>query len=294
MNIYSLSYSMRQVFVSLRRNLGLSLITAGMIAISLMAVGSFMLVAINLDQVIQNIETTLEISVFMYNDADTDLISRNLENNDDVLSYVFVTRDEGLKEFSDAMGNPEIMSELQGDNNPLPDVFRVRARQAEDVESLAADIRNMPGVEMANYGQETLNRLMDVTNWIRSLVLIISMMLAAGAVFLIITIIKLSVIARQDEIGIMKYLGASNWFVRFPFVVGGMIIGWFGTIIALLVVGFGYFNMVESLRFEALAFFMQPIVDLERLMPIFIAMLLLGTVVGGLGSFVSVRKFLKV
>jgi len=294
MSIYSLGYSMRQVFVSLRRNLGLALITSGMIAISLIAVGGFLLVALNLEQVFRNIETTMEISVFLSDDADVEKIRQNLNDHADVLSYVYVSRDQGLQEFGEAMGNIQILADLTGENNPLPDVFRVRARRAEAVSALASEIQTYPGVEMADYGRETLNRLIRATEWVRMFILGTSVILAIGAIFLIVTIIRMSVMARHEEISIMKYLGASNWFVRFPFVLGGMIIGWLGTIVAVSLIGVGYFRIAESLQTEALAFFLQPVLDPSSIIPIFVNMMLLGTLVGGLGSFISVRKFLKV
>lgn len=294
MSIYSLGYAMRQVFVSLGRNLGLALITSGMIAISLMAVGGFLLVALNLEQVFLNIETTVEISVFLEENADVENVQENLDANENVLSYIFVHKDQGLDEFGEAMGNRQILADLVGENNPLPHVFRVRARRAEVVPDLAAQIQSYPGVELADYGRDTLNRLLVATDWIRTFIIGTSIVLAIGAIFLIITIIRMSVMARQEEIGIMKYLGASNWFVRFPFVFGGMIIGWFGTIVAMVTIGFGYYRIAEALQREALAFFLQPILDFSRLMPIFVNMLILGTLVGGLGSYISVRKFLKV
>jgi len=294
MSIYSLGYSMRQVFVSLRRNLGLALITSGMIAISLIAVGGFLLVALNLEQVFRNIETTMEISVFLTDDADVEKIRQNLNNHADVLSYVYVPRDQGLQEFGEAMGNIQILEDLTGDNNPLPDVFRVRAKRAGVVSALASEIQTYPGVEMADYGRETLNRLIRATEWVRIFILGTSGILAIGAIFLIVTIIRMSVMARHEEISIMKYLGASNWFVRFPFVVGGMIIGWIGTIVAVGLIGVGYFRIAESLQTEALAFFLQPVLEPSSIIPIFVNMMLLGTLVGGLGSFISVRKFLKV
>lgn len=294
MSIYSLGYSMRQVFVSLRRNLGLALITSAMIAISLIAVGSFLLVALNLEQVFRNIETTMEISVFLNDEADVEEIRENFDEHADVLSYIFVPRDQGLEEFGEAMGNIQILADLTGENNPLPDLFRVRARRAEAVSALASEIQAYPGVEMADYGRETLNRLIMATEWIRTFIIGTSGILAIGAIFLIVTIIRMSVMARQEEIGIMKYLGASNWFVRFPFVLGGMIIGWFGTIVAVSLIGIGYFRIAESLQTEALAFFLQPVLDLSRIIPIFVNMMIIGTLVGGLGSFISVRKFLKV
>jgi len=111
---------------------------------------------------------------------------------------------------------------------------------------------------------------------------------------LIVTTIRLSVVARQDEVGIMKYLGASNSFIRFPFLLEGVVIGWTGTLFAIVALGLGYEQLATSLQQEALTFFIRPVTDPALILPIFGGLLLLGTLMGGIGSIVSVRKFLRV
>ncbi len=92
----------------------------------------------------------------------------------------------------------------------------------------------------------------------------------------------------------MKYLGASNSFIRFPFILEGMVIGWLGTLSAALVLGVVYYRLVVLLKQEALAFFVQPVTDMEILLPLLIGLLVIGTLLGGLGSMVSIHRHLKV
>lgn len=294
MNINSFRYATRQSVLSLRRNLWLAAVTAGIIAISLAMLGGFLLLAVNAGQLLQNIESNVEIGVFLEEGANPDVIRGQLDNHAAVSDYTFVPKEEGLQEFSRMLGDRVLLAGLEGENNPLPDLFRVRARDAQEVAALAAEIAAFPGVELADYGEELVGQLIKVTGWLNRLLLIMSGLLAMGAVFLIVTTIRLSVLARQDEVGIMKYLGASNGFIRFPFLLEGMAMGWTGTLAAVAALGVGYSRLAASLQQDALTFLIQPVTEPARLVPVFAGLLLLGTLMGGIGSLVSVRKFLRV
>jgi cell division transport system permease protein len=293
MNLNSLKYCLRQGVVSLFRNFWLALVTAGMIAVSLAILGGFLLVAINVGQILHNITTNVEVSVFLDNEADPQALRARLDSLEGVQEYKFVPREEGLAEFGRSLGDSALFTGLAGENNPLPDMFRVRAWDPEQVDTLAAEIKTYPGVEFVDYGQELVTRLLNFTRWLNTLFLGISTLLALGAVFLIVTIIRLSVMARQDEIRVMKYLGASSLFIRAPFFLEGMTMGWAGAFSAAAALGVAYHRLAFSLQRDALIFFLQPVTDPQRLWPVFAGLLVLGTVMGGFGSLVSVRKFLR-
>lgn len=294
MNVNSLRYCTRQSVASVFRNKWLALVTAGIIAISLAILGGFMLLAVNAGQIIRNVESNVEIAVFLEKGADAEAVRAKLETLDGLQSYTFVSREEGLELFGRSLGDRTLLTGLEGENNPLPELFRVTAAEAELVPALAGEISAVAGVEAAEYGEEMVGRLARVTGWLNTLFLTVSALLALGAVFLIVTTVRLSVMARLDEVSIMKYLGASNWFIRFPFLLEGMVIGWLGTVFAVSALGFSYYRLAGAVQREALAFFLQPVTDTAQLLPIFAGMAVLGTVMGGFGSFVSVRKFLRV
>jgi cell division transport system permease protein len=285
---------MKQSIVSLRRNLWLAVVTAGIIAISLAILGGFLLMAVNAGQMLHNIESNVEIGVFLEEQADIEAIQQKFAEHPSVESYTFVSKEDGLEEFSRTLGDRVLLVGLEGENNPLPDLFRVRVHETETVAALAAEIRTYPGVELADYGEELVSRLLAITSWVNTLFLVMSILLALGAIFLIVTTIRLSVLARQDEVGIMKYLGASNGFIRFPFLLEGMVMGWSGTLVAVAALGALYFRLASALQQDALTFFIQPVTEMAKLAPIFIGLMILGTLMGGIGSFVSVRKFLRV
>ena len=294
LNINSLRYCLRQSFISIYRNLWLVLVTAGIIAVSLSIFGGFLLIAVNTGQIISNVESNVEIAIFLHNDANVKEIQFKLDNLKGVKNYTFVPREQGLEDFSKSMNDRIPLEGLSGENNPLPDLFRVKAVRAEVVPELAREIQGYPGVETVEYGEKLINMLNRVTGWLNTIFLIMSTLLALGAIFLIITTIRISVLSRQEEIGIMKYLGASNSFIRFPFILEGMVIGWFGTLSAALVLGAVYYRLVVSLQNEVLAFFIRPVTDIEILLPLFIGLLVLGTLLGGIGSMASIHRHLKV
>jgi cell division transport system permease protein len=293
MKINSLKYCVRQSYVSISRNFWLAVVTAGIIAVSLAALGGFLLVAVNAGNLIQNFESNVEINVFLDKDADADTVRLSLDKLEGVKSYSFVTKEQGLEEFGRAMGDRIPLGGLEGENNPLPDMFRVRVQEAGLVPVLAQEIQTFPGVELADYGEEIVTRLLAATRWLNMLFLVISLLLATGAVFLIVTIIRLSVMARQEEVGVMKYLGASNSFIRFPFFMEGMAMGLLGALAAAVPLGVLYHRLAILLERDALIFFLQPVTDQARLWPIFAGLLVMGTLMGGLGSLVAVRKFLR-
>lgn len=293
MNLNIIKYCLRQGVVSLFRNFWLALVTAGMIAVSLAILGGFLLVALNVGQILHSIAGNVEISVFLHEDADPELIQSRMAALDGVREYTFITREQGLADFGRALGDSALFAGLTGETNPLPDMFRVRAGDSALVETLAGEIRAFPGVEFVDYGEELVTRLLGITRWLNALFLGVSSLLAASAVFLIVTIIRLSVMARQEEIGVMKYLGASNFFIRAPFFLEGMVMGWAGALSAAVALGAAYHRLAFSLQRDALIFFLQPVTDPEKLWPVFAGLLVLGTVMGGLGSLLSVRRFLR-
>lgn len=183
MNINSLRYCLRQSFISISRNFWLALVTAGIIAISLTILGGFLLMAVNVNQIIKNIESDVEISVFLKNNADVKAIRLKLDNLEGVQSYTFVPKEKGLEEFIRAMGDRIPLEGLGGENNPLPDLFRVKAYQAELVPHLAKEIQTYPGVEMMDYGEKLVDMLVRITGWLNTIFLGVSSLLALGAVF---------------------------------------------------------------------------------------------------------------
>lgn len=294
MNRFAFRYCMGQSVKSLSRNSWLAIITSGLIAISLAILGGFLLLTINVNQFIHDVESNVEISVFLNEGINVTDVEQRLDRLDGVVGQTFVPKEEGLAEFAKTMGDPTLLRDLEGENNPLPDLIRVRVANPEMIVSVAEAIKLYPEVEMVDYGEELVARLMNITSRLNSIFLVLGISIALGAVFLIVTIIRLSVVARQDEVNVMKYMGASDGYIRFPFLMEGMVMGWAGTSVAIIALGLLYAQLASSLSRDALTLLFQPVTDMTRLLPIFIGLMIMGTLMSGFGSFISIRKYLRV
>ncbi|HPU01216.1 MAG: ABC transporter permease [Firmicutes bacterium] len=294
MLINYLKYCYRQAVISLSRNRWLALVSASMIAVSLAILGGFLLAAVNANQAMQNIQSNLEIVVFLEEGAEISTLERKIEQLEGIVHCTFVDKHTGLQEFGRSLGDEALLAELAGEHNPLPDIFRVRAREGELVPLLAGQIEQFPGVEAVDYGRELVQTITGISRWLYWISVCISALLAVGAIFLVGTTIRLSVVIRQEEIGIMKYLGASDWFIRLPFLLEGLTIGWTGTLAAVVALGLAYYQFAALLLEKSPLFFLQPVTSPGMLAAIFGGLLLLGTAMGGLGSVFSIRRFLRV
>ncbi|WP_350343620.1 permease-like cell division protein FtsX [Proteinivorax tanatarense] len=294
MNRYAFKNCIRQSILSLARNSWLAVITSGLIAISLAILGGFLLVTTNVNQFIYDVESNVEIGVFLHEGVNSTEVEEKLDNLDGVVSYQFVSKEEGLSDFAQSMGDPSLLRDLEGENNPLPNLIRVRVAEPEQVASVAEEIQAYPQVEMVDYGEELVAGLMQITSRLNFIFLILGISIAVGAVFLVVNIIRLSVVARQDEVSVMKYLGASNGYIRFPFLLEGMVMGWIGTLVAITVLGILYGQLVSSLGQDSLILLFQPVTDMGRIIPIFAGIMVVGTLMSGFGSFISIRKYLRV
>lgn len=286
-------YCVRQAALALVRNFWLALASAGMIAVSLCILGAFLLVALNANQWMRGVESEVEINVFLAPEAKASEIGEKIEALPGVTRCTFVSKSQALREMRESLGDKSDILEGLEEDNPLPDSYRVQAARAELVPAIAAKIEDLPGVERVNYGQGVVEKVILITRWLNVVSLAAAGLLAVAAVFLIVTTVRLSVVARQQEISIMKFLGAGNWFVRAPFLMEGMTVGLMGGLAATAVLGLGYYYLALQVDRASLLFF-RLVTDPYLVLPVFGGLLVLGLAMGGLGSIVSMRKFLNV
>lgn len=295
MRIRTIAYYFREAFLSIFRNGWLSLAAAATVAISLVILGCSLLVVVNTDRLADQLESSVEISAFLKDGLEQEAIR---ELNDKirflpgVVEVQFVPKEEALQEMRRSFGSRQDILDCLEDDNPLPDAFRIKTRRADQVVEVARKISSLDGVEDVRYGQGLVERLVVVTRWIRLVGVGAMILVGAAAIFLISTTIRLSVFARRREIGIMKYLGATNWFVRFPFLIEGMVLGLLGSLLAAALVYTGYLSLVEHMA-RAMPFI--PLVsDGQVIFRLLAALVGLGLGIGALGSTISIHRFLNV
>ncbi|MDQ7790042.1 MAG: permease-like cell division protein FtsX [Clostridia bacterium] len=289
----SLRYCLRQTLLSIVRNFWLATASAAMITVSLLILGSFGLIALNAGQFLQQVESEIEINVFLQDVAPVNDLGREIRALTGVERVTYVSKEQALEEMRESLGERrDILTGLENDN-PLPASYRVRTSNAEVVPAVARAIEKMHGVDKVRYGQGYVEKLILITRWVNVAALFAAGLLALAAIFLIMTTIRMSVMARRDEVEIMKYMGASNWFVRFPFLLEGMAVGYLGSKVAVLILGFGYYYLLLQVDQVSL-FFVQLVTDQQTLGMLFGALFALGVLIGGLAGSISIRKFLRV
>ena len=295
MKVRTIEYYIREVFISLRRNNWMSVASIGTVAVSLFIFGMFLMMVMNMNKLAENMESQVQINVYLLDKVDRQQardIEKNLKEIEGVESVGFVTKDEAMERFKDRLGDQKTLLDALDETNPLPDSFEVTVTNPDLVKTAAEKMEKLDGVECAKYGQDVMEHLFEITRLLRIFGFTLMLVLAFATLFIISNTIRLTVFARRKEIAIMKYVGATDWFIRWPFVMEGMVLGLFGSIIAAMVLRTAYTAMAEKV-YDTLAFF--PLIPEQPFLTyITIIVVISGMVVGAIGSAVSIKKFLKV
>jgi cell division transport system permease protein len=295
MGFSSLRYTLRDAFRSIGRHKSMAFASVFTIAISLFVLGSTLLLVVNSDNLVSEMESQVEISVFLHLDTDRKdalALQKNIEKMPGFDSLEFIPKEKSLASMQNRFGTETDLLGTLGGNNPLPDSYRVKAQSPAQVTNLAKAIEKLPEVESISYGKDWVDKLVSFTLLVKKIGLAVIVGMLIAGLFLITTTIRLTVFARKKEISIMKYVGATNWFIRFPFFLEGMLIGFLGAVTAGIVIYFGYGAAVNYVL-KTIPFI--PVVTDYNLLYRILGMLTLGgTVIGALGSVVAVRKYLKV
>lgn len=295
MKVRTIEYYIREVFISLRRNNWMSVASIGTVAVSLFIFGMFLMMVMNMNKLAENMESQVQINVYLLDKVDREQardIEKDLKEIEGVESVGFVTKDEAMERFKDRLGDQKTLLDALDETNPLPDSFEVTVTNPDLVKTAAEKVEKIDGVECAKYGQDVMEHLFEITRLLRIFGFTLMLVLAFATLFIISNTIRLTVFARRKEIAIMKYVGATDWFIRWPFVMEGMVLGLFGSIIAAMVLRTAYTAMAEKV-YDTLAFF--PLIPEQPFLTyITIVVVISGMVVGAIGSAVSIKKFLKV
>lgn len=295
MKIRTMEYFIREAFVSLRRNGLMSFASISTVALSLLILGMFLVMVLNLSNMASALESQVEISVYLedgLNDLEIRETGTRITKIPGVSQVLFVSKDEALERFKQRLGDQQGMLSALGDSNPLPDAFEVKVDKPEQVKTAAQAIAKLKGVENAKFGQEVVEQVFNLARMIRVLGVILIVFLALAALFIISNTIRITVFARRKEIGIMKYVGATDWFIRWPFLIEGMILGFGGALVAVLLLSQTYGALVSQI-YQSLAF-LPVIPQYPFINHISLFLLVVGAVIGALGSTISLKKFMKV
>lgn len=296
MRIRTIPFFFREALISLARNRILSLATVITVAVCIFILGMACLLFVNTGQIMNKLESDVEIVAFL----DSELSPYQIEDLRDriakipqVRSVTFVSRDEALENLNKRLGEQDYnLAETLGGENPLPDSFKIKARDPHAVERIAKTVSRMEGVDGIRYGRLLVQRLLRITTWIRGISMFIVVCLALSATFLVAITIRLTIYSRRKEIYIMKLVGATDWFIRMPFFIEGLILALTGTAVAVGILAAGYHYLVQNVK-EAMAFI--PLISGgDIILNIYLSLFVIGIALGLIGTFISVNKYLDV
>lgn len=295
MKIRTMRYYLSEAFTSFWRNSFMSIASIATVAVSFFILGLFLIMVANLDYFADNLENQVQISVYLKDDLTTDQImsvGSRLKALPDVKELEFTNKDQAMDKLKERMKDqPGILDALDG-KNPLPTSYTLTLSNPEQVKKTAAVVGEYDEVESTHYGQEIVEQLFRVATIIRWGGVALIIFLTFATLFIISNTIRLTVFARRREIGIMKYVGATNWFIRWPFLLEGLFLGFIGGAIADVAL-LQFYEFVTLTIHRTLAFL--PMVSPYPFMYQASGLILiLSMVIGAIGSTISLKRYMKV
>ncbi len=294
----SFGYTIKQAFIQFVRNFNLSIVSIFAITAMLMILSIFFIATVNINRAAETIKGDYDsIQIYLLDETtedDAKMMIEDLKKTDGVEDAYYETREQALKKFKKRWGdNGYLLDNLQ--NNPLPNSIIIKIGDLEKADGIAKKAGAFGGVEDIKYYKNTVDKLLKMTRFIQTAAAVVMIFLIIVSIIVVANTIKLTVFNRADEISIMKYVGATNWFIRGPFLVEGIIIGLLSAAIALALSGGIYHKAVEVFGDQTRAMLSMDLVS-EKVLVTNLAwmFMIIGISIGAIGSIISMRKFLKV
>ena len=291
-----LFYNIKQAILQIGRNKGMALASIFAITAMMLILGMFFVIVVNVNLFTEMVKQDYDtVEVYLMDSTDTkqaQTIMDTLENIKGVNKVQYRTREQALKILKERWGESGYLLDSLGDN-PLPNSILVKVDNLSAANRVNSAAGKIAGVESTKYYKETVDKLTKVTNFMAIAAMVIMLFLIIVSIVVVANTIRLTVFARAREISIMKYVGATNWFVRGPFLVEGIIIGAVSSLIAAGVTYLFYGRIVDAIGVKVMTILSSPLVPAGYLASnLVIIFLALGVGIGSTGSIISMRKFL--
>ncbi len=291
-----IDFFLTEALGSLRRNYFMTIAALVTVFLSILVLGGVLVFVYTTNALLKEVEQKVNITVYLKTDPDPSMdevqeLQTEILSWPEVKTALYVSKEdawERLKE--DFKDSPEVIESISG--NPLPASFEITLNDPQTVETVASRFEGLPIVDDVSYGKDVAERLFNFTNQARNFLVIFIVLLGVVSILLISNTIRLSIFARKREVEIMKLVGATNWFIRWPFIIEGVAVGLIGAAAAVVVVLLGNSFLVGRIR-DSMPFMAIP---LDAVPTLFVSLVLLavGVVIGALGSALGLRRFLKV
>lgn len=296
MKFNTIKYFFIDAFKSLKRNRTLSIAAMITVLITFFIFGTFILLGLNFNKAVEDVASKLEIKVYLDNDIkliDQREIELKLNEQDGVKEVIYESKEEAFANLQEMLkDNQGLLEGYDLSENPLPSSYIVKLDAPEYASQIVDAVQGMSGVEDISNQQDMIDTISTFVNGVRITGMVLFVVFIGVSIFLITNTTKITVYSRRREVGIMKYVGATDWFIRWPFIIEGMIIGFIGSLISsilLFMLYRGVYGYIVSNMF--LVSLVSPGFVLSTLTWVF---LLGGIIIGALGSIVALRKFLDV
>ena len=296
MKINTINYFIVDALKSIKRNITVSFAAMLTVLVTFFVLGTFTLVGLNFNKTIEDVADKIEIKVYLQDDiklVNKREVEIKLSEQDGVKAVTYESKDEAFTKLKkDLEGNSGMLEGYSLENNPLASSYIVTLEDASYASNVTKAVEDMTGVESVTNQQELIEKISRVVDFVQILGVILFFVFIGVSIFLIMNTIKLAVYSRRREVGIMKFVGATDWFIRWPFVIEGIIIGAIGSLLATAVIYFIYRGVFGFIASNLLIANLVPVSFV--LTTLLGGFLLGGILVGAIGSIAALRKFLVV
>lgn len=296
MKWYNISYFIREAVSSIGKHRVMSLAAVGVIAACLLIMGSFMMVAVNVESMLREIEAQNEILAYVNDTMDdedaAEMGDRVRAASEEITEVIYISKADALETFREELGDDsDLLDGLEGDN-PLRNRYCVKIKDISKTQEVADALKKVDGIADVSARSDVSDKIVQIRHLATLTCIIIVLVLLCVALFIISNTVNLALFNRREEIAIMKMIGANDSFVRSPFMIEGLILGIIGALLALVLQWILYtyiikttladFALFELISFRSMFWY---------LLGSFVG---IGALVGGIGSGFTIRKFLKV
>ena len=295
-NFRIIQSTFKQSFKSMWRNRGMGLASISSISAVLVILGFVLILIMSINALVIDVQSKFdEVEIFLeedITDENKQAIEDFAENSDSIESIEYISQEEALETMIDDWGEEGYL--LEG-VTALPDSYKIKVKDIQDTNNIVETLDDIEGITKIQYHKEIIDKLKSTAQYIRVGGIIVIGILIAISVFIISNTIKLTVASRKREIGIMKYIGATNSYIKTPFVLEGILFGVAAAAISIVIVYFGYGYLFDSINEKISVLYSIILVPPETILKdISIMFLVIGSGIGALGSMISMKKYLNV
>lgn len=291
MRFSTVKYLLREGFRNVWSNRMMSLVSIGILVVCLILTGAAGLVSVNVSRALSTVEGNNSITVYLSTDISTleaMMVGQKIKETPNIKSCEFYSKEDAMKKYEDVLGS--LFTGLEGSENPLPDAFRITMDDLSLYKETVDNLSNINGVDSISDRSGTAEKLTKLNTFVTTAEVLVVLILGAVSLFIISNTIKVTMYSRRLEISVMKSVGATNWFIRVPFIVEGIIIGLVSALISILFLRLVYNGLIVSIdqvvpfthiSFDSLA------------LPLSLSFLIVGIAFGLIGGIITIEKYLK-